>query len=114
MAGDLLLETAGLGRYGDPVDPEGDLKAMLEARAMLSPSGRMYLTIPIGPDVLAWNLHRRYGEARLPLMLKGWDVVERIGWDEQKLTRDANYRQSYEPVFVLSPLHDTKHLNTEL
>ena len=95
--------SSGLGRYGDPVDPIGDLKAMQEAKNLLQPHGRMFLTIPVGPDVLAWNLHRRYGQARLPLMLEGWDVVERVGWDEARLTQEANYRQSYEPVFVLKP-----------
>jgi hypothetical protein len=91
----------GLGRYGDPVDPLGDIKAMQEAMAMLRPGGLMFLTIPVGPDILVWNLHRRYGEHRLPMMLRGWEEVARVAWDEGKLTAEANYRQSYEPVFVL-------------
>jgi hypothetical protein len=91
----------GLGRYGDPVDPNGDLKAMQKAMSMLKPGGLMFLTIPVGPDILVWNLHRRYGEHRLPMMLRGWEEVGRVAWNGAKLTAEANYRQSYEPVFIL-------------
>lgn len=61
----------------------------------------LVVTVPVGPDVVVWNLHRRYGPLRLPLLLEGWEVVARVGWDEARLTADANWRQSYEPVFVL-------------
>ena len=27
----------------------------------VKPGGLLYLTVPIGADVVAWNLHRRYG-----------------------------------------------------
>ena len=38
--------------------------------------GLLLLTVPIGPDVVVWNLHRRYGVARLPHLLWGWDTVQ--------------------------------------
>ena len=92
----------GLGRYGDPIAPDGDLRAMSTARALLRPGrGVLFLTVPVGPDVVVWNLHRRYGPLRLPLLLAGWDEVGRVGWDEKRLTAKANWRQSYEPVIVL-------------
>eukprot|EP00754_Rhynchopus_humris_P039963 Rhum_TRINITY_DN23034_c0_g2::Rhum_TRINITY_DN23034_c0_g2_i1::g.176769::m.176769 len=91
----------GLGRYGDPLDPDGDVKAMKKTLSQLAPGGILYLTLPVGPDVVVWNLHRRYGPLRLPLMLEGWEVVARIGWDEAKLTEEKDWRMSYEPVLVL-------------
>ena len=58
---------------------------------------------------MVWNLHRRYGSLRLPLLLQGWREVERIGWDESRLSAPANVAKAYEPVFVLSkPLSETK------
>ena len=51
--------------------------------------------------MVVWNLHRRYGELRLPRLLEGWKVVGRFGWDEARLTQPANWRQTYEPVFLL-------------
>ena len=35
----------------------------------------------------------RYGRVRLPLLLQAWDV--------RKVDIPANWRQSYEPIFVL-------------
>jgi SAM-dependent methyltransferase len=97
----------GLGRYGDPLSPTGDLLAMKNVLKILKPAGLLLLTVPIGPDVLVWNLHRRYGEIRLPLLLEDYDVLERIGWIEKKLHEEANWRQTYEPIFILKPkVHD--------
>ena len=70
-------------------------------RELLAPGGVLYLTVPIGADLLVWNLHRRYGPLRLPLLLDGWQVDARFGWEEDKLSEDGNFRKSYEPVFVL-------------
>ena len=42
---------------------------MARVRSILKPGGLLLLTVPVGPDVLVFNLHRRYGPARLPLLL---------------------------------------------
>ncbi|EGD77854.1 hypothetical protein PTSG_09487 [Salpingoeca rosetta] len=91
----------GLGRYGDPKDPFGDIKAMKISRCLLKPGGLMFFAVPIGPDVTVYNLHRRYGELRLPTMLEQWEIVDIIGWDPARLTAPADFRRSYEPIFVL-------------
>ncbi len=100
----------GLGRYGDPVSPDGDLLTMRRLRnalAVVTASTRLVLSVPCGPDLLAWNLMRRYGRVRLPLLLDGWDVVARHGWDEARLdlphAGNGHFRRSWEPVFVLAP-----------
>lgn len=94
----------GLGRYGDPIDPDADLNAMSAVQDVLKPDGVLFLTVPIGPDVVVWNLHRRYGRLRLPRLLRGWEEVERVGWREELLDQDSPYTHAYEPVFVLKPL----------
>ncbi|MDR1911491.1 MAG: DUF268 domain-containing protein [Helicobacteraceae bacterium] len=70
------FEHDGLGRYGDPLDPNGDLRAMQEARKTLKDDGILFLGVPIGRDCLCWNAHRIYGEIRLPMLLKGWRCVD--------------------------------------
>lgn len=94
----------GLGRYGDPIDPNADLHAMQTVRDVLRPNGTFFLTVPIGPDVIVWNLHRRYGKLRLPRLLHGWEEVECVGWREELLEEAASYKLAYEPVFILKPL----------
>ena len=49
----------------------------------------------------ALRMRNRYGEVRLPHLLYGWEVVDVVGWDQERLTADANWRRSYEPTFVL-------------
>jgi SAM-dependent methyltransferase len=91
----------GLGRYGDPLAPDGDLLAMNEVYKMVKPGGYLIMSVPIGEDLVIWNLMRRYGRKRLPKLLQGWEVVERLGWEEERLDMDNNFRMSYEPLFVL-------------
>ena len=38
----------GLGRYGDPINPDADLEAMQNAQRLLRPGHKMFLTVPIG------------------------------------------------------------------
>ncbi len=38
----------GLGRYGDPINPVGDLVAMETVRRQLHCDGLLFLTVPIG------------------------------------------------------------------
>ena len=56
--------------------------------------GTLLLSVPVGPDVVVWNLHRRYGARRLPLRLHGWEVAARYGWDEALLDAEGNWRQT--------------------
>jgi hypothetical protein len=69
------LEHDGLGRYGDPLNPFGDLESLARVRCLLRPGGIMFLGIPVGPDSILWNLHRVYGRYRLGLMLLGWNLI---------------------------------------
>ena len=97
----------GLGRYGDPIAPDGDLLSMqqLLTASFFTDTTKLILTMPVGEDLLAWNLMRIYGKIRLPMLLRGYHVLERYGYDsnkaEAKFGGNHNFRQSYEPVFVL-------------
>jgi hypothetical protein len=96
------LDHSGLGRYCDLLGPDADLLDMDILKSLIKPNtGLLFLTVAIGPDLVVWNLQRRYGEIRLPLLLDGWIEVEKIGWNSARLTQQANYRQRYEPIFVL-------------
>lgn len=53
-----VIEHIGLGRYGDPVDPEGARKAAGELQRVLAPGGTLYLSTPIGAERICFNAHR--------------------------------------------------------
>jgi hypothetical protein len=93
------IEHNGLGRYGDPIDPLGDISAMRSIKKMLVPGGLCYLAVPVGRDVLMWNAQRIYGKIRLKMLLKNWKVLNTFGYPLLvKILK--RYRQ---PVFVLKP-----------
>ncbi|CAB04491.2 DUF268 domain-containing protein [Caenorhabditis elegans] len=67
------LEHSGLGRYGDPLDPIGDLREMLKIKCMLNKGGILFLGLPLGIDAIQYNAHRIYGSVRLALMFYGFE-----------------------------------------
>ena len=70
------IEHDGQGRYGDPLDPDGDLAAMKEVWIKVSPGGCLILNVPIGlTDTFTWYSQRYYGPSRLPLLVRGWEYV---------------------------------------
>jgi hypothetical protein len=55
-----VIEHIGLGRYGDAMDPEGDLKALGELQRVLGVGGSLLLAIPVGRPRVCFNAHRVY------------------------------------------------------
>jgi len=96
------IEHDGLGRYGDPIDPDGDIRAMNEMRNFLNPNGLLFLAVPIGIDMIVWNAHRIYGNKRFPELIKDWEVVSKFGYDETIInTSSENSLSPDQPVIVL-------------
>jgi hypothetical protein len=90
------VEHSGLGRYGDPLDPDGDIRAMERLKEIVTPGGLLFLSVPVVRDELVFNSHRRYGPHRLPRLLNGWQQVDVIGWN-----RRFDGPEGSEPVFIL-------------
>jgi hypothetical protein len=95
------FEHDGLGRYGDPINPRGDLDAMHKMTQILKPGGILFLAVPVGMDKLVWNAHRIYGKIRLPMLLEGWNMLVSYGFDEHMLDTDTANLCPWQPVFVL-------------
>lgn len=54
------VEHIGLGRYGDNIDPEGDLKAISELKRVLKMGGNLLFVVPVGKPRIQYNAHRIY------------------------------------------------------
>ena len=52
------LEHFGLGRYGDPVNPEGCFECFKNIQKKLKKGGRLYISVPIGKERVEFNAHR--------------------------------------------------------
>ena len=59
------IEHIGLGRYGDPLDPKGDLKAISELLRVLAKGGDLLFVVPIGKPKVMFNAHRIYSWAQV-------------------------------------------------
>lgn len=95
------FEHDGLGRYGDPINPDGDLEAMTNMKSIIKPGGLLYLVVPVGKDSIAWNAHRIYGKKRLPCLFHGWELIDSFGFHNQWLDIDFQGQPNTQPVFIL-------------
>jgi SAM-dependent methyltransferase len=75
-----VVEHIGLGRYGDPLDADGDLKAIAELQRVLAPGGSLLFVVPVGRPKVVFNAHRIYAtrqvrEAFAGLALRSFALV---------------------------------------
>jgi len=85
-----VVEHIGLGRYGDPYDPEGDIKAMNELSRVLAPGGSLLFVVPAGKEArLQFNAHRIYTpelveKSFTALKLKDFSYIsDPVNWPER-------------------------------
>lgn len=70
------VEHVGLGRYGDPIDPDGDLKAIKELRRVVSPGGSLLFVVPVGKPSIEFNAHRIYSYDQVMSYFSDHDLQE--------------------------------------
>jgi hypothetical protein len=79
------IEHTGIGRYGDPLMPHGDLEATAQIWCMVKPGGYFFVGVPVSGDITKckylWNAHREYGAVRLQHLTANWEVLEELGRD---------------------------------
>lgn len=96
------IEHSGLGRYGDTINPNGDIDTMNTMYNHLTNDGIIALGVPIGKDTLVWNAHRIYGKYRLSLLLQKFNIIEWYGGDETCLDNNPSHdtKFTYQPIIV--------------
>lgn len=95
------IEHDGLGRYGDPINPEGDLEAVLEAFAMIKPGGYFVCGIPIGAGCIQGNYHRIYNQKRVNKMFALFETRQVIPPPVYGTISFSGQDWQNQPVFVL-------------
>lgn len=93
-----VIEHIGLGRYGDPIDPQGSVKAALELQRIVGTGGKLFLSLPIGRERICFNAHRVHAPATVLKMFSRMRLVEFSYVDDAGSYHEAK------------PIEDAEHL----
>jgi hypothetical protein len=80
------LEHSGLGRYGDRLNPDGDIEAAEEGFCMLKPGGYFSISLPYSKrSHLRWNADRNYRPQCMKYFAARFSQIQFIGtlWQGQ-------------------------------
>ncbi|BEI40380.1 hypothetical protein PHIN9_03110 [Polynucleobacter sp. HIN9] len=70
------VEHFGLGRYGDPIDPFGYKKVILEMQRISKLGGDIYLSVPIGYQRLEFNAQRIFDPNTIVNLFDQCELIE--------------------------------------
>lgn len=70
------IEHVGLGRYGDPIDPIGDIKALNELKRVCASGGNLLLVVPVGNPKVMFNAHRIYDPQFIINQFEGFELLD--------------------------------------
>lgn len=71
-----VIEHIGLGRYGDPLDPNGSIKAALELQRVVADDGSLYLSVPVGRERICFNAHRVFYPETIISMFSELELID--------------------------------------
>lgn len=72
-----VVEHVGLGRYGDPVDYDADLKAIKELKRVLAKDSNLFFVVPIGREAkIQFNAHRIYSKEMILEYFANFELIE--------------------------------------
>ena len=71
-----VIEHIGLGRYGDPLDYNGDVKAITELKRVVKPGGSLLFVVPIGYPRICFNAHRIFSFQQIREYFSDYSLAE--------------------------------------
>jgi len=98
------VEHSGQGRYGDPLNPWGDILSVAQAWCVSKKNAKLAIGVPTmvsrGADTNAFNAHRIYGPVLYPFLATNW----KFEWPTRDVDRVDPHPEgdpvAYSPVFV--------------
>lgn len=89
-----VVEHIGLGRYGDPIDPNGTKKACKELARVLAKGGKLYFSTPIGKDRICFNAHHIHTPEQIMSYFKGLTLQQfSVIDDDGNFIQDTDYKK---------------------
>ena len=72
------LQLVGLGRYGDRLDPDCLPRFVCELDRVMAPNADLFVSMCLGPDLLAFNNSWFLSEETIRNIFSGWELKEAI------------------------------------
>jgi hypothetical protein len=77
------LEHFGLGRYGDPINAQGYVTGLQNMAKMLKLGGTLYLSLPVGRELVAFNAHRVFNPQSIVQLAESLGLrLESFSWTQ--------------------------------
>ena len=91
-------------RYGDMLNPWGDLITMARAWCLVKPGGKALVGVPSGPDTVIFNSHRLYGPVAYSHLFANWKQI----FTENDFAEFGKNGcdHCYQPLHVIERSHD--------
>jgi len=89
------VEHIGLGRYGDTIDPEGDIRAICELKRVVAKYGSLLFVVPVGMPKIEFNAHRIYSFKQISEYFSDMTLEE-----FSLVTDDKNFVENADPSLV--------------
>lgn len=105
-----VVEHIGLERYGDPLDPQGDLKAISELKRVTAKNGDLLFVVPMGSEsIIQYNAHRIYTYDQILNYFSGFDLINFAYIDDAgKFTANANKQNTDNQLYGCGCFHFKK------
>lgn len=87
-----VIEHIGLGRYGDPLNPQGTRLAAKELVRILTPGGKLYISVPVGRERTQFNAQRIFSPKTITDMFASLKLISfALIDDEGRLVQPAEF-----------------------
>ena len=87
------LEHFGLGRYGDPIDPEACFKCFDNIQKKIKQGGKLYISVPIGRERVEFNAHRVFFASTILESFSQMKLIEFSCATQDRIEYDADIHQ---------------------
>lgn len=87
------IEHFGLGRYGDPIDPDAWFKCICAIQKKTMIGGHIYISVPVGQERLEFNAHRIFAPKTIIESFNSCHLVEFSITDGTGIKKDADLEE---------------------
>ena len=90
-------------RYGDQLNPWGDIITMGRAWCQMKPKAFALVGVPTSKDTICFNAHRMYGSFLYQHLFANWKPIYSEGNPKELLNVEINCRVTHntQPIHVL-------------